>query len=83
MSGAISKDERKKCADEKLKAFLYQNLRYPAIAKSTIEGMVVVSFVVEPNGQISNAQVVRDIERGAGNEALKVVQQTNGLRQPY
>ncbi len=69
------KMERKTCADEKLMAFVHQNIHYPTLARENrIQGMVVVQFVVEPDGRISNVKVLRDIGAGCGAEAMRVVQ---------
>ena len=66
--------EQKKCADEKMLQFIYTNIKYPKDARiNGIEGMVVVKFVVEKDGSITNAEVVRDIGAGCGQEALRVV----------
>jgi protein TonB len=68
------KVEKKKCADEKMLQFIYGNIKYPAIARENgVEGMVVVKFVVEKDGSITAAEVVRDIGAGCGQEALRVV----------
>lgn len=69
-----NKEEKKKCADEKMLQFIYSNIKYPAIARENgVEGMVVVKFVVEKDGSITAAEVVRDIGAGCGAEALRVV----------
>lgn len=68
------KNAKKQCADEKMLQFIYGNIKYPAIARENgVEGMVVVKFVVEKDGGITNAEVVRDIGAGCGQEALRVV----------
>jgi protein TonB len=68
------KAERKKCADEKMLQFIYKNIKYPAIARENgVEGMVVVRFIVEKDGKITDAHVVRDIGAQCGQEALRVV----------
>lgn len=54
--------------------FIYDNIKYPAIARENgVEGMVVVSFVVEKDGSISDAKIARDIGAGCGQEAVRVV----------
>jgi len=54
--------------------YLGENLRYPDIAKDAgLEGMVVVAFVVENDGSISNVQVVRGIADLLDKEALRVI----------
>lgn len=68
------KAERKQCAEEKLMEFIYSNIQYPPVARENgIEGMVVLQFVVEPDGSVSNIKVVRDIGAGCGEEAMRVV----------
>jgi len=71
---ALSDQERKKCAQQKLLEFVYDNIRYPETAKSkNISGMVVVKFVVDHEGRVQNPEIVRDIGGGCGEEALRVV----------
>ena len=76
-------DEKKACADKKMLEFIYKNIKYPAIARENgIEGMVVVTFVVEKDGKVTDARVVRDIGGQCGQEALRVVSLMNdeGIR---
>jgi TonB family protein len=71
---------------DSLYAFLNKNVSYPKEAiEKKIEGTVFVRFVVERNGSITNAQVMRDIvygseeadslaiELGCGAEVLRLV----------
>lgn len=59
----------------KLFEFLQQNVTYPQAAQAEgIEGTTVVQYIVETDGRITNAKVVRDIGGGCGEEALRVVQ---------
>ena len=68
------KMERKTCADAKLMSFIYDNITYPTTAReNNITGMVVVQFVVEPDGSVSNIDVVRDIGAGCGEEIVRVL----------
>ena len=46
-------NEKKACAQEKLLAFIYANIKYPYIAReNNVEGTVVVRFVVADDGTI-------------------------------
>jgi len=66
--------EKKQCAEKKLMQYIYGKIKYPTIARENgIEGLVVVSFVVEKDGSISGAEVLRDIGGGCGAEALRVI----------
>ena len=56
--------------------YLRANTRYPAAAqKAGIEGRVIVSFIVEPNGSVSNVKIVRSVDTNLDQEALRVVRQ--------
>ncbi len=66
--------EAKKCADTKMLEFIYNNIKYPKEAREkNIQGIVVVGFIIEKDGSISNAKIVREIGGGCGEEALRVV----------
>ena len=70
--------EQKACADKKMLEFIYGNIKYPAIARENgVEGMAVVSFVVEKDGKVTDAKVVRNPGAKTGEEALRVVELMN------
>lgn len=55
-------------------AFLSRNIRYPAAAKNSgITGKVLIRFVVNEDGRIHDAKVLRGIGGGCDEEALRVV----------
>lgn len=55
--------------------YLTSNLRYPAEAREMgIEGTVIVVFVINSDGSISNAEILRGVGGGCDEEALRVVQ---------
>ncbi len=59
---------------EALSKFLARKLRYPAEAvKKRIQGNVYVTFVVEIDGSISNAKVVKGVQKDIDEEAMRVV----------
>ena len=54
--------------------FLARNLQYPEKArKNSIQGRVIASFVVEKDGSISNARVVKSVDSQLDAEALRVI----------
>ena len=54
--------------------WLSQNIQYPKEAvDGKIEGRVMISFVIEKDGSVSNAKVFRGIDESLDNEALRVV----------
>lgn len=58
-----------------LKSFLQKNLHYPPEALDmAIEGLVVVQFIVEKNGAISDVKVIRSNDPLLDAEAVRVVQ---------
>ncbi|MDX9750651.1 MAG: energy transducer TonB [Flavobacteriales bacterium] len=57
-----------------LSQYVTGELRYPKEAREmNIEGLVLVGFVVERDGSISQANVLRGIGGGCDEEALRVV----------
>ncbi len=60
--------------EDAMRRFLAENIRYPQMAReSGIQGTVFVTFVVEPNGNVSGVRVLRGIGGGCDEEALRVV----------
>jgi len=60
--------------EEKLMEYLGKNISYPPMAKeSGIQGTVFVTFVVEPDGSVTNAKIMRGIGGGCDEEAIRVV----------
>ena len=60
--------------EDSLYAYIARNIVYPEAAKKEkIEGRVFVTFIVEKDGQVSSAKILRDIGGGCGEEAIRVV----------
>ena len=58
----------------KLMSWLSSNIRYPESAQQNdIQGRVVVQFVVERDGSIGHAKVVKGVDKDLDREALRVV----------
>lgn len=71
-------EAKKACADKKMLEFIYKNIKYPAIARENgVEGTAVITFVVEKDGTVKDARIVRDIGAQCGQEALRVVNMMN------
>ena len=59
---------------ESLMKFLAENVHYPeAASKAGIQGRVLVQFIVETNGRVSNVKVVRKVNDDLDAEAIRVV----------
>lgn len=65
---------RLECANQRLLEFFQKNVIYPAEAKEKkVTGTVILSWVIEKNGQITSPAIVTDIGSGCGEEALRVL----------
>ncbi len=54
--------------------YLGKSIQYPDLAReNNITGTVVIKFVVEKDGSITKASILREIGGGCGKEALRVV----------
>ena len=54
--------------------YVSKSIRYPAVAEeSGIQGRVIVSFVVEKDGSISGAKVVKGLDPSLDKEALRII----------
>lgn len=57
-----------------LMSYLSQNTKYPVVAQeNNVQGRVVVSFVVERDGSITDVRVVRSVDPSLDKEATRVV----------
>ena len=57
-----------------LKSFITDNVKYPEQAKKNkVEGKVFISFVVDKDGSVTDAQVVKSVDMELDKEALRVV----------
>lgn len=57
-----------------LYTFIVSNLKYPVFAQEKgIQGRVVVKFIVEKDGSISNVEVDRSVSPSLDNEAMRVI----------
>lgn len=61
--------------DKTFTEFVYTNLQYPEVAlRQSIEGNVKLSFVVEPDGQVSDIKILNGgVAGGCNNEAIRVI----------
>lgn len=54
--------------------YVSETIQYPDVAKKeSIQGRVIVTFIVDKEGTIKNAKVMRGIDASLDNEALRVV----------
>jgi len=79
-----TKESIEKCATSKMYNYLYEHMVYPKKAQEKgIQGKVTVRFVVDSNGNVENAKILRDIGGGCGDEVLKVLESMNHLPEKW
>ena len=62
--------------NRELMKFVSQAIRYPVIAaENGIQGRVYITFVVSPQGRITNVNVSRGVDSALDKEAVRVVQE--------
>ena len=60
--------------DRALYKYISDHLRYPVIAQENgIQGKVYVKFVVNEQGSVSDAQILRGVDQSLNTEALRVI----------
>jgi len=70
----MTKKEKKTCSDKALLEYIYSEIKYPDMAsKNGIEGTVVLVFIVDTTGEISNIEILKEIGGGCGKEVIRVV----------
>lgn len=58
----------------KFREWVQKRVKYPQIAaENGIQGKVFIMFVVEPDGTVSNTQIMRGVDPALDNEAIRVV----------
>lgn len=65
---------RKSCFQKQLLSFVASNFEYPEAARQLkIQGRVIISFVVEKDGGVSNIEILRGVDPWLDEEALRVI----------
>lgn len=70
----LSRSERQQCSDRALLTYLAAEIRYPALAReNNIAGTAVIQFTLDETGQVQDAEIIRNLAGGCGQEALRVI----------
>jgi TonB family protein len=70
----VPSENKNACYQSKVSAYLLDQMTYPYQAvQNKIQGTVVIQFVVDESGKITDANIIQDIGYGCGAEALKQV----------
>jgi TonB family protein len=80
-----------KNGDAGMRDFIDEELSYPGMAKqNNIQGTVQLEFVVETNGYVTNLRVLKSVNGGCTEEAIRIIKKTrwipatqNGMRVRY
>ncbi|RIJ42739.1 energy transducer TonB [Pontibacter oryzae] len=68
---------------QKMLAFLGQNITYPQDAKAAgVQGLVVITFVVDADGSLKQVQAVKSLTKSTDEEAMRVVKMMVGKWTP-
>ncbi len=77
---ADSSPEYYKGGEQGFNEYILSNLEYPDIAiKQNVQGVVVLSFIVEPNGTISNLFIEKEFNHFCTNEAIRLIRDTKWI----
>jgi len=77
----LPENEQVDCSTREMYQFIYEAINYPKEDREKDnEGLVILQFIVEADGNISNAKIVRGVSEGLDKEALRVINSMNDLR---
>lgn len=66
--------EIRDCTNHNLIMHIYNNVKYPALAREYgVQGTVVVSFIVNKQGFVEDVKIVRGVGSGCGEEVERVI----------
>jgi protein TonB len=72
--GDSNKTKEEKCTADKIFRYLSNRFDYPKeAAEKSIQGSIVVSFVVERDGSITDVKALNDIGGGCAKEAVRLI----------
>lgn len=64
---------------QSLNQYVADNMQYPRLAEEQgIQGRVILSFVVETDGTLSNIEILRSVDGSLDKEALRLIESTSG-----
>lgn len=68
LEGTIA--EKTSCADKKMMEFVYKNVKFSSTYEALNCGTILIAFVVEKDGSISNIQILKSCEVDTFNQML-------------
>lgn len=80
----LEESEKKACRDNAFIEYFYKHIIYPPRARENgIQGIVVISFVIEKDGSATDIQVLKDIGGGCGQAAKDVIDNLEENQQKF
>ncbi len=77
-------EELAQCSNAKLAEYIFGNIRYPADARDAgVEGMAVVSFVVDKEGRVQDVKTARSLHESIDAEVIRVVKLMNEMEERW
>lgn len=71
---AKTTEDRNQCFQEKIISYINKNFKYPEDAREMgYQGRVIVQFVIEKDGSVNGATVVKGVYASLDKEALRVI----------
>jgi protein TonB len=70
----LPKKEQTTCSNRQLLMYLAKAINYPALARENgISGTVVVQFIINKQGKMTDIELLKDIGGGCGREAIRAI----------
>lgn len=71
---AVEKQPEPKCGMTAYNKYIASHIRYPKEEKKNgIHGRVIVQFIVERNGKLTNMKILRTFSQGLSKEAIRLI----------
>lgn len=62
--------------EDEMRKYIKENIKYPEEAKrNKVSGTVIANFIIDKEGKIRNARIMRGIDKSLNDEALRVINQ--------
>jgi len=79
----VEKEAQFKGGERMWLIYLNKNLRYPEAAMDNkVRGVVIIEFLVDTLGNVSEVKIIEDPGSGLGKEAARVIKKSNGQWEP-
>jgi len=68
------------CSQKKMLEYIFSNIKFPEEARAKkVDGKVVVTFIVEPNGLVSSVKLVKSLDTACDAEVIRVIESFNSM----